>query len=225
MGQNRVRVKAGKAARWGKGQSSNSNPAKTKHRSAAKGRYFQNQSRNAGFEGNSSAKIYIKVSFLHLNNLLKISGINSIYYNYILIERSYSKYLKKNNKGSYICENSTFIIFVQCFGSGSGWIRTIWPDPLQETLIRIRVAKENRDKQYKIQTNYKNIIFFERNHFLCLIYVNNKLKLQKKHRYEFYKFTEKKMEFGRWLESAPDPEPDPDQLSWNRIRGTGSASK
>jgi len=51
MGQNRVRVKAGKAARWGKGQSSNSNPAKTKHRSAAKGRYFQNQSRNAGFEG------------------------------------------------------------------------------------------------------------------------------------------------------------------------------
>ena len=36
----------------------------------------------------------------------------------------------------------------QCFGSGSGWIRIIWPDPnpLQETLIRIRVAKKNRDK-------------------------------------------------------------------------------
>ena len=36
----------------------------------------------------------------------------------------------------------------QCFGSGSGWIRIIWPDPdpLQEKLIWIRVAKKNRDK-------------------------------------------------------------------------------
>ena len=36
----------------------------------------------------------------------------------------------------------------QCFGSGSGWIRIIWPDPdpLQETLIWIRVVKKNRDK-------------------------------------------------------------------------------
>ena len=35
----------------------------------------------------------------------------------------------------------------QCFGSGSGWIRIIWPgpgpdpDPLQETLIWILVAQ------------------------------------------------------------------------------------
>ena len=36
--------------------------------------------------------------------------------------------------------------YYQCFGSGSGsgWIRIIWPDPdpLQETFIRIRVVKK-----------------------------------------------------------------------------------
>ena len=43
MGQNRVRPKGGsaKGARWAKGQSSNSNPAKNKHRLAAKSRQFQ----------------------------------------------------------------------------------------------------------------------------------------------------------------------------------------
>ena len=36
----------------------------------------------------------------------------------------------------------------QCFGSVSGRIRIIWPDPdpYQETLIWIRVPKKNRDK-------------------------------------------------------------------------------
>ena len=36
--------------------------------------------------------------------------------------------------------------YYQCFGSGSGWIRIIGPDPdldpLQETLIWIRVQKK-----------------------------------------------------------------------------------
>ena len=40
--------------------------------------------------------------------------------------------------------------YIQCFGSGSGWIRIIWPGPdpdqLQETLIWIRVAKNNSGK-------------------------------------------------------------------------------
>ena len=42
--------------------------------------------------------------------------------------------------------------FDQCFGSGSGRIRIIWPDPdldpdpYQETLIWILVPKQNRDK-------------------------------------------------------------------------------
>ena len=37
---------------------------------------------------------------------------------------------------------------MQCFGSGSGRIRIICPDPdqYQETLIWIRVTKKNRDK-------------------------------------------------------------------------------
>ena len=52
MGKNRVRVKSGKAARWAKGQSSNSNPAKNRHRTAAKSRYFQNH----GGEGNNLRK-------------------------------------------------------------------------------------------------------------------------------------------------------------------------
>jgi len=49
MGQNRVRPpKGGKAARWGKGQSSSSNPTKNKHRSAAKSRLLQ---QHTGTEG------------------------------------------------------------------------------------------------------------------------------------------------------------------------------
>jgi ribosomal RNA-processing protein 12 len=48
MGQNRVRAKGGKSARWAKGQSSNSNPAKSKHRTAAKNRYFAFEHGNQG---------------------------------------------------------------------------------------------------------------------------------------------------------------------------------
>ena len=41
MGKNKVRVKnKSKGERWAKGQSSNSNPSKTKHRTAAKSRFF-----------------------------------------------------------------------------------------------------------------------------------------------------------------------------------------
>ena len=41
MGKNKVRVKnKSKGERWAKGQSSSSNPSKTKHRAAAKSRYF-----------------------------------------------------------------------------------------------------------------------------------------------------------------------------------------
>ena len=41
MGKNKVRVKnRGKGERWAKGQSSNSNPSKNKHRLAAKSRIF-----------------------------------------------------------------------------------------------------------------------------------------------------------------------------------------
>ena len=41
MGKNRVRPKAGKPARWGRGQSSTSNPTNDKHRSKAKSIYHQ----------------------------------------------------------------------------------------------------------------------------------------------------------------------------------------
>ena len=41
MGKNRVRPKAGKPARWGRGQSSTSNPTNDKHRSKAKSMYHQ----------------------------------------------------------------------------------------------------------------------------------------------------------------------------------------
>ena len=41
MGKNKVRIKnKSKGERWAKGQSSNSNPSKTKHRAAAKSRFF-----------------------------------------------------------------------------------------------------------------------------------------------------------------------------------------
>ena len=41
MGKNKVRIKKNsKGERWAKGQSSNSNPSKTKHRVAAKSRFF-----------------------------------------------------------------------------------------------------------------------------------------------------------------------------------------
>ena len=41
MGKNKVRVKnKSKGERWAKGQSSNSNPSKTKFRQAAKSRFF-----------------------------------------------------------------------------------------------------------------------------------------------------------------------------------------
>ena len=58
---------------------------------------------------------------------------------------------------------------MQCFGSGSGSgrIRIIWPDPdpdpdpYQETLIWIRVPKQNRDKlAYKSTKIIKKIIIF-----------------------------------------------------------------
>lgn len=44
MGKNKVRIKKGKGERWAKGQSSNSNPSKTKHRAAAKSRFFNHGS-------------------------------------------------------------------------------------------------------------------------------------------------------------------------------------
>jgi len=40
MGQNKVRVGGSKGQRWAKGQSSNSNPSKNKHRTQAKSRFF-----------------------------------------------------------------------------------------------------------------------------------------------------------------------------------------
>ena len=62
------------------------------------------------------------------------------------------KIIKKNHGqlSTLILSNPFFIYcskwlrLTQCFGYGSGWIRIIWPvpDPLQETLIRIRVAKK-----------------------------------------------------------------------------------
>ena len=47
------------------------------------------------------------------------------------------------------------------FGSGSGRIRIIWPDPdpLQKTWIRIRVAKKIVINSHKNQPNYNNIFF------------------------------------------------------------------
>ena len=48
----------------------------------------------------------------------------------------------------------------------SGRIRTIWPDPdpFQEMLIRIRVAKKSWKTQIKTNKNYKNMI---KNHFFA----------------------------------------------------------
>ena len=74
------------------------------------------------------------------------------------------------------------------------WIRTIWPDPdpLQETLIRIRVAKKNRDKlTLKSTKNIRIYFFFFRNHLFCFIYVNNKLINKKKTSLRVIPFTEK----------------------------------
>ena len=60
-----------------------------------------------------------------------------------------------------------------CFGSGSVWIRCIWPGPdpypLEEMLI-------NCDELVQINQNYKNIIFLKKNHLFCLIYVNDRRK-------------------------------------------------
>ena len=44
--------------------------------------------------------------------------------------------------------NSENLILMQCCGSGSGRIRIIWPDPdpLYETMKRIRVAHEKSTK-------------------------------------------------------------------------------
>ena len=41
-----------------------------------------------------------------------------------------------------------WITFFQCCGSGSGWIRIIWPDPdsLYETMKRIRYGSEKQIK-------------------------------------------------------------------------------
>ena len=44
MGKNKVRLGGGKGARWAKGQSSNSNPVKNKHRTQAKSRFFNHGS-------------------------------------------------------------------------------------------------------------------------------------------------------------------------------------
>ena len=65
----------------------------------------------------------------------------------------------KSYQAAQYCANNIGVFFnllgtnikyyiLQCFGSGSGWIRIIGPDPdpLQETLIWIRVPKKNRDK-------------------------------------------------------------------------------
>ena len=60
--------------------------------------------------------------------------------------------------------SKTFLLKKQCFGSGSGWIRIIGPDPdpLHETLIRIRVAKNNHDNFAYKSTKYKYNFFFKK---------------------------------------------------------------
>ena len=40
MGKNKVRLGGSKGQRWAKGQSSNSNPSKDRHRTQAKSRFF-----------------------------------------------------------------------------------------------------------------------------------------------------------------------------------------
>lgn len=41
MGKTRIRLKGARGKRWAKGQSSSSNPQTSKHRDAAKSRFFQ----------------------------------------------------------------------------------------------------------------------------------------------------------------------------------------
>ena len=57
----------------------------------------------------------------------------------VIEEKGDKKRKNENRKKNYIINNK---YWRQCFGSGSGWIRIIWPgpdpdpNPLQETLIR-----------------------------------------------------------------------------------------
>ena len=50
----------------------------------------------------------------------------------------------------------------QCFGSGSGRIRIIGPDPLKETFIWIRVPNKDRDKLAYKSTKIIKIYFFKK---------------------------------------------------------------
>ena len=100
----------------------------------------------------------------------------------------------------------------QCFGSGSGRIRIIRPDPdpLKETLIWIRVPKKSSDKLAYKSTNLK-----KKNHLFCLIYANIKLKITTKKNIviSFKPYRKNFKKFGISSDFRSDPEPDPDPLS------------
>ena len=70
MGKNKVRTKnKGKGERWAKGQSSSSNPSKTKFRNAAKSKFL-----NHG--GTAGSDVFISVFFIHLVITYQ-TGVNS----------------------------------------------------------------------------------------------------------------------------------------------------
>jgi len=127
----------------------------------------------------------------------------------------------------------------QCFGPGSGWIRIIWPDPdpLQETLIWIRVAK-NKSWWTHIQINQscKNIyIFFCQRYndvFLLKLWAYYSRILNKISDFNLGWFV---CEFNTIYfllpgsrSTFPEVDPDPDPAKWYgsnriwiRIRNTG----
>ena len=111
--------------------------------------------------------------------------------------------------------------YTQCFGSGSGWICIIWPDPdpLQETLSGTEKQKKSWYTYIKINQNYKNIIFFYRNHLFSLIYVNNKLVNYKEKKTSLSFIHLQKyffLKIGICSDPELNPEPDPDPLSRKR---------
>ena len=82
-------------------------------------------------------------------------------------------------------------------------------------MIWILGSKENRDKLAYKPTKIIRIEFFFRNHLFCLIYANNKLKLQQNIVICFKPFTEIKFEGKYWnFDFRSDPHP----LSRWRIR-------
>ena len=92
--------------------------------------------------------------------IINFAGLGSLFYS--------GKFLFIFSKGSFKD------YFCQCFWSGDGWIRIIWPDPdpLQETSIRIQVAKIVRNSHTNQPTLLENNSLKN-----CLIYVENKLKI------------------------------------------------